>query len=284
LLVMATHTFGRFAVEGARELARTVVGAAVLIGLGGPLLAGISRWIPRHQAHDALRLWAAAARRFLALDEDISGLEHVDPDQQYVVAPLHEGLADPLLLGHLPLRLRFVARDELFEWPILGRYLRSSDQIEVIPEGRGAGLRQLLLEAERTFARGESLVLFPQGTILGIESAFTSAAFRLADRLDRPLLPVVITGTHRVWEHPFSDRLRYGCRVSMRVLEPLVVGEATRHQRDVEQQMKEIALSDDTAPARHFDPERDGWWDGYRYQIDPRFPDLAARVAEHRAG
>jgi 1-acyl-sn-glycerol-3-phosphate acyltransferase len=281
---MATYTFGRFEVEGVPDLIRTAVGATLLIGIGGPVLASVSRWAPRHQAHEVLRLWAKAARRSLALDEDVSGLEHVNPDEQYLVLPLHEGLADPLLLGHLPLKLRFVARDELFAWPILGRYLRFSDQIEVAPEGKMAALRQLLLESERTFARGESLVMFPQGTILGIEAAFAPAAFRLADRLRRPVLPVVITGTHRVWEHPFTNRLRYRCRVSMRVLEPVEVGMAMVRRADVERRMKEVALSEDTAPARSFDPERDGWWDDYRYEIDLRFPDLARRVAEHRTG
>ncbi len=280
---MPIYRFGRFEVDNIADLARTVTGATVLIGLGGPLLGAISRWAPRHQAYKVLRLWARAARRFLALDEDVSGLEHVDPGQRYVVLPLHEGLADPLLLGHLPLRLRFVVRDELFDWPILGRYLRSSDQIEVRPEAKTAGLRRMIAEAERTFARGESLVLFPQGTILGIESAFTSSAFRLADRLGLPVLPVVITGTHRVWEHPFSDRLRFGCRVSMLVLAPLEPGEAMARRTELEKLMKDLALSPDTAPPRHFEPDQDGWWDGYRYEIDPRFGELARRVAEHRA-
>lgn len=30
------------------------------------------------------------------------------------------------------------------------------------------------------------------------------------------------------------------------------------------------------------DPERDGWWDGYRFEIDADFPELRARVARHR--
>jgi hypothetical protein len=46
--------------------------------------------------------------------------------------------------------------------------------------------------------------------------------------------------------------------------------------------MKRIALEGAMAPARRFRPEIDGFWDDYRYDIDPTFPELAARVAAHR--
>ncbi|KKN84868.1 hypothetical protein LCGC14_0285340 [marine sediment metagenome] len=48
-----------------------------------------------------------------------------------------------------------------------------------------------------------------------------------------------------------------------------------------EVEMKEKKVQAIPGP-RHFDPDRDGWWDGYRYEIDPDYPDLAKRVAEHR--
>ena len=40
--------------------------------------------------------------------------------------------------------------------------------------------------------------------------ATISGAFALARHLGAPLLPVVLTGGHRVWEHPFAPTLRYG--------------------------------------------------------------------------
>jgi 1-acyl-sn-glycerol-3-phosphate acyltransferase len=46
--------------------------------------------------------------------------------------------------------------------------------------------------------------------------------------------------------------------------------------------MKQRALSSDIEP-RRFEPDRDGWWDDYPYEIDSDFPELADRVAEHRS-
>jgi hypothetical protein len=50
----------------------------------------------------------------------------------------------------------------------------------------------------------------------------------------------------------------------------------------LEKEMKRIALEDLAAPARRFLPEVDGYWDDYRYDIDPAFPELEAQVAAHR--
>ncbi len=267
---MGFYRIGRFEVEG-RDLARTAVAVSTLIPTSTLL-----------RSQKSARRWASAARRQLGINEDISGLELVDPDEQYVVAPLHEGFADVLLLAHLPLDLRFVVRDELFEWTWLGRSLKVTNQIMVRPEGRVAGYRQLLADAESTFNRGQSLVVFPQGSILGIEAAFRHGPFRIADRLAKRVLPVVITGTHRVWEHPYTNRLRFGQPVSMKVLDPLPVGAAVAGMGEIEHTMKRVALSPKMAPARRFDPERDGYWDDYSYEIDSAFPEVAELVARHR--
>ena len=185
-----------------------------------------------------------------------------------------------MALLHLPLNLRFVARDELLEWRVLGAALRAGGHISVRPERSVASARELRSHSGDILA-SESLVVFPQGTILGVESAFTAGAFRLARVLDRPLLPIVITGTHRVWEHPYSPLVRFGQKVHVEVLAPVAPESVVAERRDIERRMKRLALEATPQP-RRYEPDRDGWWDGYRYEIDPDFPELAARVDQHR--
>ena len=280
--MMTSYDVGPFRVEGKANQIKTALGAAGLIGLGEPILSGFARWARPALTHKAIRLWSSVTARFLNISVNVSGIEEVDPDQTYVVAPLHEGFADPLLLARLPLRLRYLVRDELFEWRHLGRFLESSGQLEISPKSGRRGLRSLVYECGQVLDGGESLVVFPQGSILGIEVAFTRGAFVLADRMSRPLLPIVITGTHRVWEHPYNPTLRYGQQVGMTVLPPLPVGKAVTSMPDLEARMKTMALENTGAPARRFDPERDGYWDGYTFEIDPRFPEVAEMVASHR--
>lgn len=269
---------GRIAAERLRHLPRTALGAGWL--LGPAAWAAIAR-ARLGDARSAEAAWARQAAAFLGMRLEVTGQEHIDPDQRYVVASLHEGFTDAVALLHLPLRMRFVARDELCDWALLGSALRSGGHVVVTPELPVAAYREIL-QRGRYILESESLVVFPQGTLLGIETSFSSGAFRLAHTLDRPLLPVVITGTHRVWEHPFSPTVRFGRRVRLQVLPPVTPEQAEARHREIERHMKRLALSADPPPRRYV-PERDGWWAGYSFDIDPDFPELAARVAEHRA-
>ena len=272
----------RFAVARGRDVPRAVLAAVVLLGVLPIVLNLVARFGSRRRQHRMERVWARVAVRLLGIDLHISGLENVDPAQSYVIVPLHEGFADVIALLHLPVGIRFVARDELTGWKVLGRYLRESGQIVVDPESPIASYRRLLSTAPDVLAAGDSVVVFAQGTILGIESAFSAGAFRLAARSERPVLPIVLSGSHRVWDHPFSPRVLFGQKITLEVMPPIAPEDATRSMADLEVRMKQKALASTPGP-RRFVPERDGWWDEYRYEIDPAFTELLRRVDDHRA-
>jgi 1-acyl-sn-glycerol-3-phosphate acyltransferase len=113
---------------------------------------------------------------------------------------------------------------------------------------------------EASFATGDSLVVFAQGSILGVEIAFQPGAFHIARRLNVPILPVVMTGSHTVWEHPYAPTVRLDQTIfSIRVLPaptPRSLDAAT--VRSLERRMKLLALDPSLAPVRRFDPDRDG--------------------------
>lgn len=273
----------RFVAEGG--LAGRFVAA-----VAGPILVGAGRAIAAAATigtaalvHTLERRFARVAERLARIHIDIEGMNLVDGSRQYVVVPLHEGLADGLAVLRLPLDLRFVARDELFDWPGLGPYFRAARHplVETTPT-RGS-VRRLYRQIEGVFDDGDSLVVFAQGSVLGVEVAFQSGALHIARRFGHPILPVVLTGSHRVWEHPYTTTLRFGERISMRILPPIPpdrLDPATF--REMERSMKSVALGPGVASARRFIPERDGWWDGYRFEIDPDFPELREALAAHR--
>lgn len=267
---------------------RTLVGAGLWL-LGPPLAAqALGRRGARRSLHRLDRWWARRVARHLRIELDLRGLEYIDPSQRYIVIPLHEGFADVLALLHLPLDLRFAVRDELLRWRLLGPYLRDAGHISLRPEQGVRSYRRLLRAAGPVFDAGDSLVIFPQGTILGIETDFMAGAFALARATGRPLLPIALTGGHRVWEHPYTPRLRYGQQVSLHVLPPVFLqrqfaGDIEAARMTIQRQVKNLALDGSLAPPRHFVPERDGFWDGYAFRIDPEFAALAAEVEAHQS-
>jgi len=273
-----------FVPEDSRDRLRTHVGSWLLVSAAPRLMSRLSRLVRPATARRLERRWAGAITRLLRLDVAVSGLGNVDSTAQYLVMPLHEGFVDIPVLLRIPLDLRFTVRDELFDLPGIGRYLATTGQVPVVDSPSRTDLRALYADVERVLAAGDSVVLFPQGSILGVEIAFRQGILRLAKRFGIPILPVVIAGTHRVWEHPYTPTVRLDQAVSMDVLAPIPAATlSTERMREIERNMKSRALTNPDTPARRFDPERDGWWDDYRYTIDPDFPDLLERIARHRS-
>jgi 1-acyl-sn-glycerol-3-phosphate acyltransferase len=272
----------KITVAGRGDWLRSMFRGAFLFGPAHRKLLRAAHKGDRRELHRAEKRWARSTTTALGLTIETSGLHHVDPSRSYVVLPLHEGFADLLAIQQLPLAMVYATAEELFEWDHLGPYLLATAQPSVSRTSGPQAYRTLLRAGTTAAAREESLVVFPQGTVLGIETAFTGGAFRAAQYLNMPILPVVLTGASRVWDYPFSTLLHFGQTISMEVLEPVPANQAVTMAADIETEMKNRALSASPGP-RHFVPKRDGWWDDYRFEIDPRFPELKQRVRLHRA-
>lgn len=121
---------------------------------------------------------------------EIAGRVPVGP---VVVAANHESLLDPPLLALAARQpLHFLAKVELWRYPpgawlmdALGGIPIRRDRRDLLSVGRAVEL----LEA------GESVALFPQGTVRG--GTWTRGAARLALTTGSPLVPVRIVGARR---------------------------------------------------------------------------------------
>lgn len=265
---------GPFSVRSRADWVRASLLSAVVFGPGVSVINRLARLRPRAARRLECRLGKAVARG-LRIELDIEGTEFIDASERYVVAPLHEGFADVLALLSLGLPLRFVALEEIAtDWPIFERHVMATDHI-LVPAGKPRTAFRRLLEALPAVADSDdNLVIFPQGTILGIETAFQPGFVRAAEILGRRVLPVVISGSHRVWEHPFSRRLRFGQRISVKVLPP--VDASNLDVAVLQKTMKAAALDPAAAPARRYRPAIDGSWPEYTFAIDPDFAEDAA--------
>jgi len=166
-----------------------------------------------------LILWCSGVR---VTREGGGGL---DPDAPYVFAANHQSQYDIFVLsGYLGHDASWLAKKELFAVPLWGRAMREAGYIP-LDRSRGREAMKSLSEAAARIAAGTSVVIFPEGTRSrdGRLGDFKSGAMHLAIRAGVPVVPVAISGTHRIL--PKGSLLPRPGRIRVRVGGPVDVGE-----------------------------------------------------------
>lgn len=154
----------------------------------------------------------------------ISGQEHIQPDQIYVVVSNHQSLADIPLITHLRLDAKWMAKAELFRLPVVGWMLKMAADVPVERSDRRKAA-QALLQCARYLRQRCSLVFFPEGTRSpdGEVLPFNDGPFQLAIREKVSVLPLVVDGSGDAL--PRSSWIFRGRQdIYLRVLEPIAVG------------------------------------------------------------
>lgn len=164
------------------------------------LSATVGSLRPEHS--DArLRDWAETLVRITRTSLAVSGHEHI-PEQACIVMSNHQSLSDiPVLYAAIPesLRMRMVAKEELFRVPIWGRAMRLAGFIP-INRGNRAHAIASLERAQKAMAGGTFIWIAPEGTRShsGELGPLKKGGFILARDSGRPILPIVVSGTRRI--------------------------------------------------------------------------------------
>ena len=151
-------------------------------------------------AHLVGRFWARSIVFVSRVKVSVQGLEHIDPNAAYVYMANHQSMFDILaLLGYLPVQFRWLAKMELFQIPVFGYSMARVGYISIDRSNRKSAYKSLQ-EAAQKIAQGVSVVVFPEGTRStdGQIKPFKGGGFYLAIRSGRPIVPVVISGSHQV--------------------------------------------------------------------------------------
>lgn len=179
------------------------------------------------------RLGESVVRTFTpaAFRLDPAGAEHLPADGGCLVVTNHLSRADPFVVGRFLLdqgRLpRFMAKDSLFELPVVGSVLTNAGQIPVARESATASAA--LGPARDALLAGECVVIYPEGTLTRDPALWPMrgklGAARLALATGCPVIPVASWGSQ--WLMPAQARLpRLGRRplISLRVGPPVDLG------------------------------------------------------------
>lgn len=151
----------------------------------------------------AINLCRPVARGFTRLLWRVryEGLEHLPaPAEGLIIAANHQTYIDPFWIG-IPLKrpLRFLAWDEAFSWPVVGRLMELFGAWPLQVEGSDpAAIRRSL----QWLKQGGGIVIFPEGARCapdGQLQRFKPGTMRMALEAGVSVLPVTIRGGHRVW-------------------------------------------------------------------------------------
>lgn len=151
---------------------------------------------------------ARLAWKVQGLKFTVSGVEHLPKTGGAVVAINHTSYFDftfaglPAYRQGLGRKVRFMAKEQIFDHKVGGPLMRSLRHISVDRENGAASFE----EACRMLAAGELVGVYPEATISrSFEiKEFKSGAARMAIAAQVPIVPHIVWGAQRIWtkDHP----------------------------------------------------------------------------------
>jgi len=196
----------------------------------------------------------------------IEGAHNIPTSGPVVLASNHVSYLDPLTLAWIADRrgrhVRYLAKAELFDKPVLGTLLRAAHQIPV-RRGRTDAADALTMAVD-ALERGECIGVFPEGTISeDLEPMVAkSGTARLARRAGVGITPVGLWGTHRILTKGRKPHWQWGVPQTAVVGEPIVPGPDEHMKQTTDRMMAAVVAC--VARAREIYPAHAGgedpWW------------------------
>lgn len=192
-------------------------------------LTGEVKW-----AHACARLWARVNLWVAGTRVYVRGAHRIRRGQAYIFAANHQSWFDIFaLLASLPYPFRWLAKQELFTIPVLGIAMEACGAIPIDRSDRRQAFDSINRAAKRA-QDGASIFIFPEGTRSpdGVLKEFKTGGILLAIKSQQPIVPISISGSHRVLPKEGEWMIRPG-KIFMTVSEPMDTKGLTTRDRDL---------------------------------------------------
>lgn len=202
---------------------------------------------------DKSRRWVHECSRYICkclfdlprLKRTIDGVENIEKGKSYVMVMNHNSGVDIFAAYKIPLNFRWVSKREVFRVPFMGPLLTIHGDIPIERGNPSEALAKVLLLGKLWLGRGASVAIFPEGTRskTGEINRFKMGAFNLAKEANVEILPIVMTGTNKMFRKGWLMNWRN--RVAIRVMKPIPVEEvAATDVKDMAQRVRESMIDE----------------------------------------
>lgn len=168
------------------------------------------------------RIWSRLVCYILLIPVHITNNPVVARNKSYIFVANHQGAFDIFLIyGFLGRNFKWMMKKSLRNIPFVGKACQSAGHIFVDKSGPKK-IQETIEHARTTLTNGTSLVVFPEGsrTHTGKMSTFKKGAFQLADELQLPVVPLMITGSFEIL--PCTGGFIKRHRLTLTILDPIM--------------------------------------------------------------
>lgn len=137
---------------------------------------------------------------------DVQGRQNIPDEGPFILCANHISWWDPPLVGSLTKRtVRFMAKEELFKIPVIGKFM---PMVQAFPVKRDSADRRAIKTALDTVKNGGGLGIFPEGTRSRTEELLPPQAGigLIAVKSEAPVVPVAIIGPYKLFR-PIKVRI-----------------------------------------------------------------------------
>lgn len=168
---------------------------AALFGFPWTILTGNISFLYR------ISMWGAKTGvRLAGVKVETVGLDRIDPSRTYIFMSNHVSNIDPpIMMPLIPRRTSVMARNELFNYPLLGKAMKLGSLVPVDRKNREAGIAAVRAASE-VIRSGINMTIYVEGgrSLDGRLLPFKKGPFYLATECSVPVVPVTIVGTHHI--------------------------------------------------------------------------------------